>query len=144
MNGWSKEQICREMLISRTALTSCMWEIFRQERVKSRRELAAKLGWKKEQPLNKFEQRRVVALERDERVEPLLAAGLGYDEIAKRTGMSRFNVANAARRIYRRRGIAPVEGRTGSGKGQRMKGLAQWQMTNDEIRMTNERTGRLV
>src|SRR5439155_1195990 len=82
MNGWTNAQIAREMLISTKGVSSHIRIVLRQEGVKNRHELAAKMGWKHPQPVYALERQRKVAWERDERIGPMLAAGLSYKEIA--------------------------------------------------------------
>src|SRR5881394_1223042 len=65
MNGWSYEQIARDLLISMSGVRQHANRICRQERVKNRGELAAKLGWKHEQPLNGLEKKLARAKENE-------------------------------------------------------------------------------
>ena len=111
--GWTIQQIALNLKMSKSAVVCLMHVICRLEGVKNRHELAAKLRWTHPQPLSGFEKRCQIAREREKLVEPLLALGLLYREIAQRLQMAECNVEGAAARIYRRHGISVKEGRKG-------------------------------
>jgi DNA-binding NarL/FixJ family response regulator len=106
--GWPLEEIALKLVMKKGDVSDAVSQICRQERVKNRTELAAKLGWTHRQPLNGREKIRQVAKERDELVEKLLLEGLVYKAIAQRLGMAEHNVEGAAMRIYRKHGIVIV------------------------------------
>jgi len=115
-NGWTLEQIARDLLISMHSLVESTRQIFKQERVKNRRELAAKLGWKHEQPLNHREKWLARAREREEKVLPLILEGLSVAGIGRRTGMRLGLITQVAGRIYQKHGLKKGEGRRALGK----------------------------
>jgi len=116
MNGWTPEQIALHLLISKDAVELHTQRICKQERVKNRRELAAKLGWKHEQPLNGREKLLALAREKEEQVLPLILEGLSWQEIASRTGLKLWNVHQALRRIYKKHGLAKRQGKRALGR----------------------------
>jgi DNA-binding NarL/FixJ family response regulator len=116
MNGWTLEQIALDMKMSKSAVVIATSHICRQEGVKNRRELAVKLGWKHEQPLNAWERHLARGRERAEMVEPLLLEGLSYADISRRTGMGLGSVKVAAVRIYKKHGLGKGEGKRGLGR----------------------------
>jgi len=99
------------MLISIDCVRTTLRVIFKQERVKNRHELAAKLHWKHPQPISKYEKRMKLARERDSLIEPMLLLGLSYREISQRLGMNHRTLHAAAIRIYRKHGVEKREGR---------------------------------
>jgi DNA-binding NarL/FixJ family response regulator len=109
--GWPVEEIALKLLMSKGAVAKSIHRICRQERVRNRAELAAKLGWAHAQPLNGREKIRQMAKEREELVEKLLLEGLGYKEIRERLNLRGHNVEEAAMRIYRKHGIVIVRKR---------------------------------
>jgi DNA-binding CsgD family transcriptional regulator len=111
MNGWTIEQIGLDLKISRVAVRGSMAIILRQEGVKNRHELAAKLGWKHEQPLNANERVLARAKEQEEMMLPMLLAGLSRVEMAERMRLPVSRVVTVAGRIYRRHGIGKYKGR---------------------------------
>ncbi len=111
MNGWTLQQIARDLLISMKAVIAAIQIICRQEQVKNRRQLAAKLGWKHEQPLNGQERIRAIAKEHEEQVFPLILDGLSWQEIAHRTGLTPSTVHKALLRIYKKHGLSKGEGK---------------------------------
>ena len=128
--GLTIEEIALEMEMSKNAVVIAMSQICRQERVKNRRELAGKLGWEAEQPLNAREKWLERGRKRAEIVEPLLLEGLSYREIALRTGMGVGSVHVAAVRIYKRHGV--------SGEGRRgLREKLGIELANSEFRSQN-------
>jgi len=123
MNGWTVEQIAKEMLISKRSVEWMVRFICRQEGVKNRAQLAAKLGWKHEQPLNGREKLLAKAKEREEAVLGMVLEGIRFKEIARRVGISIFSVEQMASGIYRRHGLAKGEGRRGLKKLQEIGGI---------------------
>ena len=115
-NGWTLQHIASDMLISLPSVYVSVSQILRQEQVKNRRELAAKLFWNHEQPLNNFEKRIERARQREARVLPLLLGGSSLTEIAATTAMSLKFVRKLASRIYKQHGLKKGEGRPALGK----------------------------
>src|SRR5436853_800856 len=79
-NGWTIDQIAGDMLITRMAVYEAMALILKQEGVKNRQELAAKLDWKHAQPLNELEKRVARGKEREKVVLPLIFENLSYPQ----------------------------------------------------------------
>src|SRR5206468_1542503 len=79
-------------------------------------ELAAKLGWKHEQPLNEHEKKLAMAKEDEERVLPLILEGLSWEEIARRTGLTLHGVHEVLGRIYKKHGLGKGEGKRALGR----------------------------
>jgi hypothetical protein len=86
-------------------------DIYRQERVKNRHELAAKLQWQHPQPLNELEKRMALGKERRDILLPLILQNLSYPEISRQTGMSLCRVREVAFLLYKKHGIAKGQGR---------------------------------
>jgi DNA-binding CsgD family transcriptional regulator len=116
MNGWSYEQIARDLMMSMHLVRENARVIRKQEGVKNRRGLAAKLGWKREQPLNAIERIRAKAKEDEERMMGMILEGLSWDEIGKRTGMKRAAVKEVLGRVYKKHGLGKGEGKRGLGR----------------------------
>jgi DNA-binding NarL/FixJ family response regulator len=112
-NGWTIEQIAKDMLISTASVRWMMRFIFKQEGVKNRRGLGAKLGWKHEQPLNEREKLLALAAVREELVLRMVLQGMSFKEIARRTGMKVGTAEHVASRVYRKHGVEAREGRKG-------------------------------
>ena len=139
MNGWSMEQIARDLLISKNGVIGAIHIICRQEGVKNRRELAAKLGWKIEQPLNGWEKHLAGAKEHEEAVLPLILEGLSRVEIVRRTGLSASNVHQALERLYKKHGLGKGEGKRALGRKFGIElGRFGKTMTNEQCAMRKE------
>jgi DNA-binding NarL/FixJ family response regulator len=111
MNGWTPEQIALHLSISKDAVELHIQRICRQERVKNRRQLAAKLGWKHDQPQNAREKFLAQARQKEERVLALLLQGLTRKEIARQTGLELWNVSQTLRRFYKKQGFPKSHGK---------------------------------
>jgi DNA-binding CsgD family transcriptional regulator len=109
--GHTLDQITTGLLIPRTSVRRAILHICKQHGCKNRRELAAKLGWKIDQPLNARERIRIIAKERDQQIEQLLLQDLGYKEIAQKLRVSKSLIEHAAQRIYQRYNLSPKSGK---------------------------------
>jgi DNA-binding NarL/FixJ family response regulator len=112
-NGWTIEQISQDLLMNKPTVERNIRHICKQERVKNRTELAAKLGWKHHQPLNGRELLLATARHREDLVQPLLLEGLTYEAISRRTRLTSGAVNEAVNRIYKKHGLKKREGRRG-------------------------------
>jgi DNA-binding NarL/FixJ family response regulator len=132
MNGWTYEQIARDLMMSIHNVTENVRVICKQEAVKSRRELAAKLGWNHEQPLNEIERIRANAREDEERVLPLILEGLSRVETARRMGWTVVAVKEVVARVYKKHGLGKGEGKRELGRRSGMelsrygRGFVHW------------------
>jgi DNA-binding NarL/FixJ family response regulator len=102
--------------MSRDNVARTIRQILKQERVKTRSELAAKLDWKHPQPLNRYENRMNRGHQREQMVQTLLLEGWKYDEISRRVGMNWAAVRQIVWRIYKKNGIPKSQGRVGLGR----------------------------
>src|SRR5207253_1080536 len=100
-----------DLLIARTSVTQSIIHICKQERVKDRHQLAAKLGWTHSQPLSGREKHLTLGRQRAEAVQKLLLEGLSYAEICRQTRLQRWHVAQIASRIFKKHGIPKGHGK---------------------------------
>jgi DNA-binding NarL/FixJ family response regulator len=100
LNGWTIEQIARDMEITPGVVWRHLGVIRRQENVRDRHELAKRLGSPHAQPLTQVEEVR----RRRERVLELLLEGRTYREIGRSLCVSYSTVRGDADVIYRAHG----------------------------------------
>jgi DNA-binding NarL/FixJ family response regulator len=101
LNGWTTRQICRDLGVSRDCLGHHIRSICRQESVKNRHELAAKLKSSHPQPLSQKEG----AARRREQVLPLLLRGDSYGRIMAALSLDVSTVRRDVHAIYREHGV---------------------------------------
>ena len=111
MNGWTYQQIARDLLISMDAVYLHTARILKQERVKNRHELAAKLGWKHAQPQSAREKYLAHARQKQEKILTLLLQGLTRKEIARRTGLNLDIVSQILHRFYKKQAFPKSHGK---------------------------------
>jgi DNA-binding NarL/FixJ family response regulator len=111
MNGWTTEQIARDLLIPKHAVELHIQRTCKQERVKNRHELAAKLGWKHAQPQSAREKFLAQARQKQEKILALLLQGLTRKEIARQTGLELWNISQTLTRFYKKQAFPKSHGK---------------------------------
>jgi DNA-binding NarL/FixJ family response regulator len=101
LNGWTIRRIARDLMISIRAVLNHVREICRHEGVRTRHELARKLGSAHEQPLTQDER----AAARRARVQELILQGCSYQQIMKQLHTDFSTVNRDTYRIYQSHGV---------------------------------------
>src|SRR6266550_798571 len=114
-NGWSDFQMAREMGVTINAVRCQVRRILKEEGVKGRGELAAKLGLAKRPPMNQEER----AKERRKAVKEMLVGNFSLREMMEKLSVGRDVLKYDIRMIYRMYGVK------GSGRKKGRRELAE-------------------
>jgi DNA-binding CsgD family transcriptional regulator len=105
LNGWTYEQIARDLEMNRTVVSTSVAILLRQENVKTRTELAKKLGSPHPQPLRRKE--KVAA--RRAKFLPLYLKGLTYAELATALNTTFGSINRDIKYLFKKYGIPAPE-----------------------------------